>query len=106
MSRETSTIQVEIFGQTYRLRAEEDPEYVEKLAAYVDEKMREMSRQTSAVDTLKVAVLAALNIADERHRVRETGGGPKPGDGRAVISEAVDKRLLELDRLLEEAITG
>jgi cell division protein ZapA len=61
-----SSIRVEIYDQSYHLRGT-DPEYIADLAEYVDSKMRLISQQASTVDSLKVAVLAALNIADELH---------------------------------------
>jgi len=66
-------IQVEIYGQRYSLRAEDDAEagYVEQLAAHVDKKMRELSQNTPTVDSFKVAVLAAVNIADEYFQERQ-----------------------------------
>jgi len=59
-----SSVRVEIFDQAYNLRGS-DPEYILKLAEYVDSKMRAVSEQTHTVDTARLAVLAALNIADE-----------------------------------------
>ena len=59
-----SSVRVEIFDQAYNLRGS-DPEYILKLAEYVDAKMRAVSEQTHTVDTARLAVLAALNIADE-----------------------------------------
>ena len=58
------SVRVEIYDQTYQLRGS-DPEYIGRLADYVDTKMRIISQQASTVDSLRVAVLAALNIADE-----------------------------------------
>jgi cell division protein ZapA len=58
-------IQVEIYGQTYQIKAGADPEYIKNIAKYVDLKMREISSATPTVDSLKIAVLAALNITDE-----------------------------------------
>ena len=57
---------VKIFNQTYQVSSGGDPEYVKQLACYVDKVMTEIFEKTSAVDSVKVAVLAALNIADER----------------------------------------
>ncbi len=59
-------VRVEIYDQTYHLRGS-DPEYIARLAEYVDTKMRLISQQASTVDSLRLAVLAALNIADELH---------------------------------------
>lgn len=59
------TIRVEIYNQTYSIRSDGDNEYINELAAYVDRKMREISSGTMTVDSLKVAILAALHVADE-----------------------------------------
>ncbi len=60
------SIRVEIFDQSYNLRGS-DTEYLNDLAGYVDMKMRTVAQQTQTVDSLRLAVLAALNIADEYH---------------------------------------
>jgi cell division protein ZapA len=62
---------VKIFDQTYSIRADKDPEYIARVAAFVDERMREIAHGTATVDTLRVAVLAALNIADEHFQLRQ-----------------------------------
>ena len=56
---------VTIYNQTYHVRSGGEDKYVHELAAYVDHKMVELSEKTPTVDTLKVAILAALNIADD-----------------------------------------
>ncbi len=61
---------VEIYGQVYQLRGT-DNAYIEKLAAIVDGKMRAVSAHGATVDSLRVAVLAALNLADELARAEE-----------------------------------
>jgi len=69
------SVRVEIFDQAYNLRGS-DAEYILKLAEYVDGKMRAVAEQTNTVDTVRLAVLAALNIADEYHllqRSRDSG---------------------------------
>ena len=63
--------EVEIFGQTYSVRGEGDPNYLMELARVVDARMREVAAQVSTVDPLKIAILAALNIADEFSRYRK-----------------------------------
>jgi cell division protein ZapA len=65
----STSVRVEIFDQAYNLRGS-DPEYIVKLAEYVDAKMRAVAEQTHTVDTVRVAVLAALNIADEYHLLK------------------------------------
>src|SRR5579862_4918756 len=68
-SPDATSVRVEIFDQPYNLRGT-DPEYIIKLADYVDEKMRAVAEQTHTVDTARLAVLAALNIADEYHLLK------------------------------------
>jgi cell division protein ZapA len=67
---ETSAVCVEIYDQMYHLRGV-DPDHIGKLAAIVDGKMRAVSAHGATVDSLRVAVLAALNIADELTELRE-----------------------------------
>ncbi len=62
------SIRVEIYNQTYSIRSDGDNEYILQLADYVDSKMRDISSGTLTVDSLKVAILAALHIADEFHQ--------------------------------------
>ena len=64
------TIRVEIYNQTYNIRSDGDSDYISELAEYVDSRMREISSGTLTVDSLKVAILAALYSADELHRLK------------------------------------
>src|SRR5258706_7048491 len=66
------TIRVEIYNQTYSIRSDGDNDYIQDLAEYVDSKMREISSGTMTVDSLKVAILAALHIADEYYQLKHT----------------------------------
>ena len=65
------TIKVEIYDQAYTVRSDGDPEYLRELAEYVDRRMREISSGTLTVDSRKVAILAALYIADELHQLKK-----------------------------------
>ncbi len=64
------SIRVEIYNQTYNIRSDGDNDYIKNLAKYVDGRMREISSGTLTVDSLKVAILAALHIADEFHSLQ------------------------------------
>ncbi|HEX6280435.1 MAG TPA: cell division protein ZapA [Pyrinomonadaceae bacterium] len=66
------TVRVEIYNQTYSIRSDGDNDYILTLAEYVDRKMREISSGTFTVDSLKVAILAALHIADELHQLQDS----------------------------------
>ena len=68
------SVRVEIFDQAYNLRGS-DPEYILRLAEYVDAKVRAVAEQTQTVDTARLAVLAALNIADEYHLLKRSRDG-------------------------------
>ena len=70
MSDKGEAVSVEIGGQTYLVKAGAEPGYVEELAARVDAQMVEIGRSGAAVDSVRIAVLAALNIADECCRLR------------------------------------
>jgi cell division protein ZapA len=89
---DSRVVHVEIHGQRYPIRSSLDATYVAELAAYVDEKMRLAARECTSGDTQKIAVLAAINIADELFRacdeVRERQAG-------------LAHRAEELERLLD-----
>jgi cell division protein ZapA len=93
----SSTVHVEIFGQTYTVKAGADPGYVEQLAAHVDAQMREVGKTAGAVDSVRVAVLAALNIADECFRLR---GQVQNAD--ATVAARAEGLLKELTSVLGE----
>jgi cell division protein ZapA len=67
---QSQSVSVDIYDQIYHLRGT-DPAYIERLAAIVDAKMRAVSAHGNTVDSLRVAVLAALNIADELSTARQ-----------------------------------
>lgn len=89
------TIQVEIYNQTYSIRSDGDNEYILRLAAYVDEKMRAISSGTLTVDSLKVAILAALHIADEFHQAKaeHAEADAQIGARSSECSELLDRLL-------------
>ena len=64
-------IKVDIFGKTYTLKGDSESGYVEKIADYVDQKMKALSTNSEIVDSSKIAILAALNIADELFKTKD-----------------------------------
>ena len=96
MEGKSTLTQVEIFGQTYSVRAEGEASTILELAAYVDGKMREVAERAPTVDAAKIAILAALNISDEflqfRSRVQE-------GDPGRFVPRA-NRLVEELDEIL------
>jgi cell division protein ZapA len=83
---------VQIHGQRYAVRSELEPQYVGELASYVDEKMRQAARELASADPLRVAVVAALNIADDLYNARAESSGT---EGRLLARAADIERLVD-----------
>lgn len=96
MTTDKATVQVEIYGQYYSVHAGADPEYVKEIAAYVDKKMRAVSQSSSAVDSMRAAVLAALNLADECFRLRQEQGDP------SLFRKRTEALIHQLDVVIKE----
>ena len=90
-------VSVEIQGQRYPIRSSLEPEYVARLAQYVDEKIIAAAESTPTGDVLRLAVLAALNVADELFRCR---------DANRVRSGELAARAGELERILDRVLTA
>jgi cell division protein ZapA len=93
---EPRVIQVDISGQRYPVRTSLDAKYVLELAAFVDRKMRLAAEASPASDTVGLAVLTALNIADEFFRARAEHNA---NDG------TLQQRAEALERIVDEALT-
>ena len=86
-------IEVSIFGNTFRIAAgSAEPAYIQRLAAYVDERMRTISQTANAASLNRIAVLAALNIADDLLKLQEQQGHAS----EAIATKT--ERLLDLVR--------
>ncbi|HKQ61864.1 MAG TPA: cell division protein ZapA [Candidatus Polarisedimenticolaceae bacterium] len=95
-STANSAAAVTILGRTYHLRGDGDSAYLADLAALVDGKMREIAEGTGTADTLKVAILASLNLADDYLKARRRGA---PAE-----TDEVDRRLARMVSQLDEAL--
>ena len=94
MSEEGNQVQISIFGQEYSVKAPADPEYIQKIAEYVDGKMRDVqSGFTSTQSSTRIAILAAMNIADELFNARQSGD---------VDSSSVEQKISSLIDFIEE----
>jgi cell division protein ZapA len=93
----SAPVKVQIFGQTYSIRGQLEEKYVHKLAKYVDEKMHAIADATSTVDTQKVAVLAALAIADELHSMKT-----ERSDQEELLREQAERCLTLVERALKQ----
>ena len=90
-------IKVQNFGQIYSIAGDLDAAYVQKLAAYVDERMRDIADATSTIDTQKAAVLAALAIADELHT-----GLRERAEREDLLREQAERCLTLVERALKQ----
>jgi cell division protein ZapA len=91
----TRVVTVEIGGQQYPIRSALDERYVTELAAYVDRKMRAASDSAPASDLLGLAVLVALNIADEYFRARAR---------QSEAQDEINERAMRLERYVDEVL--
>lgn len=90
------TVSVKLFGHEYRIRSDADPDAVRRAAAMVDETVARIRSRTGTVDSLEVALLTALNLANQLVSLR---------DGRGAGPSGIDSgRLAELVTLLETAV--
>ncbi len=96
MAEDNNSIRVEIYDENYNLRGT-DPAYIQRLAEIVDAKMRAVAQHTSTVDSLRVAVLAAINIADDYYQLkRKYEGIESEYTSRAShLGNALDRALNE-----------
>jgi cell division protein ZapA len=97
MSDDYNILKVNIYGTEYPIKGSADIEYIKKVAQYVDSKMREVNKNISIDSSLKVSILAALNITDELFRVREVKSD--------VVSDTeTDKRIRKLNLDIETCL--
>ena len=92
---EAQVVSVEIRGQRYPIRSDLDSNYVNGLATYVDEKIRAASELSPSGDSLRLAVIAALNIADELFRCQDVHI-----ERRGALAERAEA----LERLVDAAL--
>jgi cell division protein ZapA len=92
----SNQVNVKIFGQEFTIKGEDSPEYVEELSEFVDKKMREVASASSVITSHKVAILTAINIADELFRLRK-----EMGDQEEEIREKIDGWIENIDKALK-----
>jgi cell division protein ZapA len=90
-------MKIEIYNQSYNVSADENEEYIKQLAEFVDGRMRSVAEATRTVDSVRVAVLAALNIADELHALKKRQDALE-GPLRARVEKCVSL----VDKALEQ----
>ena len=94
------SVQVEIFGQVYSIKGKDDPATIRDLAAFVDAKMKEVQKGTGTSDPLRVAILTALTMSEELHRLRAENAAT------GTLAEAAAQRLLDLTEQVGKGIEG
>ncbi len=85
-------VRVEILGREYTVKSDEGEERVKKIAEYVNEKLKRISENTKTISTLNVAILAAMDIANEYFEVLE---------GHNSLTQKVEKIEVKSSRLIE-----
>jgi len=97
VAKEPRSIRVVIYDQEYFMRGDLNQEYIQKLAQYLDKKMRSIAERTRTVDTLRVAMLAALNVADEYHQLKAR---------YEEVTQHMDQKVGEYTDALDEILKG
>lgn len=96
MASEPRTMTVPILGHEYRIRTTESPEFVREVAAYVDETLRGLAARMTQGTPTQVAVLGALNIAEQLFRERRDGAGGTANGEIEARMQAILARLEEV----------
>lgn len=91
------SVKVTIYGTEYPVKGDADSQYIEEVAAYVDEKMREVAQGLSVKSTTKVAILTALNITDELFNARRS---------HSDMTEEIQNRISDLTERVKEVRAG
>jgi cell division protein ZapA len=94
---EKRQLRIDVLGTSFVIQSDESPEHLARLSTYVKSKIEEVKSRYTFADPLTVAMLAALNIADEMFKAREGRGGPveeMEGMAERLISR-IDEELLE-----------
>jgi len=97
VAKEPQSIRVVIYDQEYFMRGDLNQEYIQKLAQYLDTKMRSIAERTRTVDTLRVAMLAALNVADEYHQMKAR---------LEEVTQQMDQKVSACSDALDEILKG
>ena len=94
---ETNKIKVNIFGNTYSIQGDAPPEYILQLSEFVNDKMEEVNKNISNANHVQIAILAALNIADEYFQLREVKSG---------LTSVLEKKTRSLISMLDNGLIG
>jgi|TARA_Y100000591_G_scaffold256178_1_gene228135 cell division protein ZapA len=96
MSEANNQVKISIFGQEYSVKAPADPDYIKKIAQYLDEKMREVqSGFSSTQSSTRIAILAGMNITDELFTAKQSG---------EIDSSDAEQKISSLIELIDDAL--
>ncbi len=88
-------VELDILGQTYQVKVHGSYEWAQKVGTLVDETMRQIARETRLNETTKIAILAALNLADRLVTLQEQ---------QSAMAEEVSDASRQIEKVLEEAL--
>jgi cell division protein ZapA len=94
---ENGKVKVNIYGQTYNIRGDAPPEYILELAEYVNSKMEEVALNVTSSNSLQIAILVSLNIADEYFQLKKLNVG---------IEGVIEEKTREIISMLDEGLIG
>lgn len=94
---ESSKVRVTILGQTYNIKGDASPDYIMQLADYVNEKVEEIGQNITSANSLQIAILVSLNIADEYFQMKKINNG---------IEGSIEEKAREIISLLDEGLIG
>ncbi len=96
MTEESNQVQISIFGQEYSVKAPADPDYIKKIAEYLDDKMREVQSDFSTTQSsTRIAILAGMNITDELFTARQSDESD---------STEVEEKISSLIELIDDSL--
>ena len=96
MSEANNQVKISICGQEYSVKAPADPDYIKKIAQYLDEKMREVqSGFSSTQSSTRIAILAGMNITDELFTAKQSG---------EIDSSDAEQKISSLIELIDDAL--
>ncbi|MBP9886908.1 MAG: cell division protein ZapA [Leptospiraceae bacterium] len=99
MNHPITRTEVSIFGSNYSISGETDPEYIHRLAKFIDGKMNELSSSLPGASAQKLAILAALNIADEFFQYKELNSDDE-------LSKLYEMKTKKMISMLDEGLIG
>ena len=90
-------VEIKVFGQTYTVKTEAEEDHIQKVAQYVNEKMDEVLKKTRSISTLNVAILTALNLADDLLKEREV---------RVALLRDIEMKSKDLAEMIDLRLSG